>query len=111
MGSYTQEGLADNVLPGRIPHVAAIHGQGGKTMQPELSWRSFLSQQFDDGPQPLMANGHNHSGRKPVISRQPPKYHEIPVLQRWNHAEAGHANDPQAQQGANPLNQADQSTG
>ena len=111
MGSYAQDGPADNVLPRRVPHVAAVRGQGRKAMEPEPSWRGFFSQQLDDGSQPLMADDDNHSRRKTVIGRQPTKQDEIPVLQGWNHAEPGHANDPEAQQVANTLKQADQSTG
>ena len=80
-------------------------------MQPEPSWRGFFPQQFDDGAQPLMADDDNRSRGRAVIGCQPTKQNEVPVRQCWNHAEPRDANDPEARQGANALNQADQSTG
>lgn len=80
-------------------------------MEPEMSRPDFFAEKLNDGPQALMANNDNPSSGGIVNRREPAKKDEVPILQHRHHAEPRYTNNPEAQQCANALNQADQSTG
>ena len=80
-------------------------------MEPEMSRPDFFAEELDDGSQALVANDDNSSRAGSVHRREPAKKDEVPILQRRHHAEPRYTNNPEAQQCANALNQADQSTG
>ena len=111
MAPDSQDGLADDVLLRHRSQLIAGRGQGGKPPQPEAPRLDFLAQQLDDGSQAGMADNDHRARARVVRGWESTKQNEVPVLQRRRHAEPRDTNDPEAREGANTLNQADQSTG